>query len=97
MKKTWVGFKNFVRTDHCEPLEATDITIQDAVIHHANMVHNVVAGLQDALQKKTAPVKAPAVMLEPQVHHVENSVQDNQPKIAAQLQQIQIMMQEMQL
>ena len=51
-------FREFFRTLHCELRETTDLTVQDAGMHHLNMVHNVVAGLHGLLQKKPEPTEA---------------------------------------
>ena len=51
-QKTWVRFKQFFRTYHQELRETSDLTVEDAGMHHANMVRNVVAGIQEALQQE---------------------------------------------
>ena len=48
-QRAWVGFKQFFFTAHQELRETSDLTVEDAGMHHANMVGNVVAGLQEAL------------------------------------------------
>ena len=62
MKNNWVSFKHFLRTAYHELRETTDITVQDAGMHHVNMVRGVVTGLQEALKQESAPVEAPVVM-----------------------------------
>ena len=49
IQKTWVRFKQFFRTYHQELIETSDLTVEDAGMHHANMVRNVVAGLHESL------------------------------------------------
>ena len=49
VQKTCVGFKQFLRMAHRELREITDIFVQDEEMHHANIVHYVVAGLQEVL------------------------------------------------
>ena len=49
MQKTWVGFKRFLRIAKRELRETTDLTVQDAVMHHENMTRDVVAGLKEVL------------------------------------------------
>ena len=60
------------------------------------MVRNVIAGLQEALQKYQVQMKTPTVLQAP-VDHVANAVQNTQQKLATQLQQMQAMMQAMQM
>ena len=45
-------------------------------MRHVNMLHDVVAGLQEVLQEEPFPIKASVVMQEPKVSHVANSIQD---------------------
>ena len=47
---------------HRELRETIDLTVQDAGMHHANMVRDVVAGLQEVLQKEPVPVEALVAM-----------------------------------
>ena len=85
MQKSWVGFKQFFRKVHCGLRETTYLTVQDTGMHHANMVRNIVAGLQEVHQQKTSPSEVTAVfksIQEPQVRPVANSIQDNQQKIS---------------
>ena len=49
VQNTWVGFKHFFRTAHRELRETMDIAIQDTVMHHENMVRNVVAEIHGVL------------------------------------------------
>ena len=52
VKKTWVSFRQFFRTSHRELRETYDLTVEDARMHHVNMLHNVVSGIQEAFQKE---------------------------------------------
>ena len=45
LQTTWVRFKQFFRTTHRDLIETSDITVEDAGINHANMVHDVAAGI----------------------------------------------------
>ena len=63
-------------------------------MHHANMVRNLVAGLQEVLQQEQVPMDNPAVIEEP-VDHVANAVQNTQQQLATQLQKMQAIMQAM--
>ena len=51
IQKTWVQFKQFFWTSHQELGETSNLTVEDAGMHHANMVRHVVAGLQKDLQQ----------------------------------------------
>ena len=60
------------------------------------MVCDVVAGIQEFLQQEQAPTKTPGTISEPN-EHVENAVKITQHQVAAQLQNMQKMMQDIQL
>ena len=66
--------KDFFETAHRKLGETTDLTVKNAGIHHANMVRDVVVGLQEILQKGQAPIDILLTILEPQ-EHVTNSEQ----------------------
>ena len=51
IQETWVRFKTFFWKDHQELQETFNITVEDAGMHHANMVRDVVLGLHVALQQ----------------------------------------------
>ena len=55
IQKTWVRFKKFLWASHRELRETSNLTVEDAGMHHANMVRHVVAGLQKAFQQHRAP------------------------------------------
>ena len=46
LQKTWVRYKQFFRTSHREMREKFDLAVEEVGVHHANMMRNVVAGLQ---------------------------------------------------
>ena len=96
IQKTWVRFKQFSRTSHQELRETSDLTVEDTVRNHANMVRDVIAGIQKALQKYQAHTETPTVVQAP-VDHVSNTVQNTQQQLATQIQKIQSMMQDMQM
>ena len=48
-QKAWVRFKNLLRAFNQDLIETSYFTGEDAGMHHANMVSNVVAGLHEAL------------------------------------------------
>ena len=45
VQKTWVHFKQFFFTSHRELRETSDLTVKDAITHHASMVYNIVTGI----------------------------------------------------
>ena len=47
--KTWVGSKQFFSAMHSELRETTDLNVQESGMHHADMVRNVVEGIQEVL------------------------------------------------
>ena len=53
--KTWAKFKTHFRTAHKELRATTDITAQDAGMHHANMFRDVVAALQETMAVTSEP------------------------------------------
>ena len=65
-------------------------------MHHANMVCDVVAGLQEVLQKDQAPIDTPATVTEPH-KHVAKAVQSMQQKLTAKLHKMQTVNKAMQL
>ena len=57
--KTWANFKTHFRTANKELRATTDLTAQDAGMHHANMVRDVVAALQDTMSAAAEPEVVP--------------------------------------
>ena len=49
VNKTWANFKTHFRTAHKDLRATTDITAQDAGMHHTNMVRDVVSALQETM------------------------------------------------
>ena len=72
----------------------SDLTAEDAGMHHANMVRNVIIGLHEDLQKEKVQTEPPTAVEAP-VNHVANAVQNTQQQLATQLQKIKAMMQAM--
>ena len=62
IQKTWVRFKQFFRKSHRELRETFDLTVEDASIHHTNMVRDVVAELQEILQQDQAQTETLTVV-----------------------------------
>ena len=71
IQKTWMKFKQFFWTSHQELRETSNLTVEDAGMHHANMVRHVVAGLQKDLQQDQAQMETMTVVQAP-VDHVDN-------------------------
>ena len=94
IQKTWVQFKQFFRTSHQELREMSDLTVEDAGMHHTNMVRDVVAGLQEALQQYQVQTETLTVVQAP-VDHVFNALQKTQQQLAKQLHKMQAVMQAM--
>ena len=94
VQKMWVCFKQYFQTSHRELRETSGITIEDAGIYYANMVRDIVAGLQESLQQDQTQMETPTIMQAP-VDHVANVVQITHQQLATQLQQIQSMIQTM--
>ena len=53
--KTWAQFKTHFSTAHKELRATTDLTAQDAALHHDNMVRDVVAALQETIAVPAEP------------------------------------------
>ena len=53
--KTWANFKTHFCTAHKELRSTINLTAQDAGMHHANMVREVVAALQDTMYVPAEP------------------------------------------
>ena len=96
VQQTWVGCKQLFLTAHHELRETIYLTIQGVGIYHTNMVHDVVAGLQEVLHQEQTLNETPTVILEPN-KHVKNAVQNTQHKLTAKLHQIHTMMHTLQL
>ena len=91
LQNTWVRFKQFFCTSHQDLRETYDLTVEESGMHHANMVRDVVTGIQEALQQDHVQTKTPTVV-QASADHMANTVQNTQKQLAPQLQQIQAMM-----
>ena len=85
VQKTWVRLKPFVLTYHRELRETSDPNVEDAGMHHANMVCNDFAGLQEALQQEQNQTET-LVTVQAPVDHVANAVKSTHKQLATQLQ-----------
>ena len=88
--------QTFFWKNHQELRYASDLTVEDAGMHNANMVRNVVSGLHDYLQQEQSQTETPAVVPEPVVN-VANIVQNTQQQLNTQMQKMQAMMQAMKM
>ena len=105
-ERGWPQLKIFFRQAHQELRETTDLTIEQAQLQQqqANLVEQVVAGIQDALSQQsliTAPAPAPDPVQEviAQIMAVQAANAASQQTLTAfqqQLQQMQTMMHQMQ-
>ena len=77
VQRKWVRFKQFFQTAHQELRETSNLTVEDADMHHANMVRDVVAGLQEVLQQEQVSTENLTVIEAP-IDHVANVVQNTQ-------------------
>ena len=53
---------------HRELQERTDLTVQDAGMHHTDMVRNVVAGPKEILHQEQPPIDTTETVSEPNEH-----------------------------
>ena len=96
MQKMWVGLKQFFRMAHRKLQETKYLTVHDAGMHYAKMVHGVVTGLQEVLQQEQSPIKTPVTISEPH-KHVANVVQITHQQLSTRLHHMHTMIQAMQL
>ena len=69
------------QTSHIELRETPNLTVEDAGMYHANMVRDVVAGLQEALQLEQTQTETLTSVQAP-VDHADNVVQSTQQQLA---------------
>jgi hypothetical protein len=84
-QKTWINFKTHFRRAHQEFRETTDLTLEDSDLqrNNANLVQQVVDGLQQAMIAETPPDVSADLMLQ-----MANSV-TTQQQLHTQIQQMQ--------
>jgi hypothetical protein len=92
LQKTWIAFKTHFRQAHQELRETTDVTLEDSALeaNNANLVQQVVEGLQTALAPAGDPSPEPdtSAMLE-QMANSAARTSESQQDLAAQLAQMQ--------
>ena len=100
--KTWAQFKTRFRTAHKELRATTDLTAQDSGMHHANMVRDVVASLQETMvvpaepevvAAEVIPAPSPPLNFNDQMANAMAAVNSTQQQM---FQKIQTMMETMQ-
>jgi hypothetical protein len=84
-QKTWINFKTHFRRAHQEFRETTDLTLEDSDLqrNNANLVQQVVDGLQQVMIAETPPDVSANLMLQ-----MANSV-TTQQQLHTQIQQMQ--------
>ena len=87
VQRTWFRFKPFFWKSRQELQETSNLNVEDAEMHHANMVRNLVAGLQEFLQQEQVLTENTTVIEAP-VDHMDKAVQNTQQQLATQPQQI---------
>ena len=93
---TWVRSKQCFWTAHRELRETYDLTIEDAGMHQANTVRNVIVRLQEVLYQEQSPTENATTVLEP-VDNMANAVKMTHKQLVMQLHHMQAMMQEMKI
>ena len=63
-------------------------------MHHANMVCDVVVGIQKVFQREQSPIETPMTVTEPH-KHLENAVQSTHQQLEEKLKHKQTMIQAM--
>ena len=71
-------------TAHRELRETSDLTIEDANMHHSKIVCDVVSGIQKSLHQQQVHKETPTVMQEP-LDRVTNKVHNTQQQLATKL------------
>jgi type II secretory pathway component PulJ len=89
--KTWVNFKTHFRRAHQEFRETTDVTLEESDLrrNNANLVQQVVAGIQDAMVSETPPTNDPNAEIIAQMANSATRSSEVQQQLQTQLQQMQ--------
>jgi tetrahydrodipicolinate N-succinyltransferase len=88
-EKTWLAFKLHFRRAHQDFRETTDITLEESELarNNANLVQQVVNGMQEAMANDTAYTDNAAMIL--QMTTAATQASDTQQQLNAQIQQMQ--------
>ena len=57
--------------------KTSDLTVEDASMHHANMMRDIIAGIEEDLQQEQSQTDTPTVV-PALVDHVANTAQNTQ-------------------
>jgi uncharacterized phage-associated protein len=78
--KTWEGFKNHFRCNHQDFRETTDVTLEDSELQqsNANLVQQVVNGMQQAMAAKTNTDANAALLLQEANQLLNSKIQEMQ-------------------
>jgi len=99
--KTWINFKTHFRQAHQEFRETTDVTVEESELQrsHANLVRQVVEGVQTAMTPAVTPADTsdPSSELIQQMANSANQTSETQQHLLAQLAQMQHAMQQLQM
>jgi type II secretory pathway component PulJ len=89
--KTWPNFKTHFRRAHQEFRETTDVTLEESDLrrNNANLVQQVVEGIQDALVSDTPPATDPTADIIAQMANSATRSSEVQQQLQTQLQQMQ--------
>jgi hypothetical protein len=89
--KTWPNFKTHFRPAHQEFRETTDVTLEESDLrrNNANLVQQVVEGIQDALVSDTPPATDPTADIIAQMANSATRSSEVQKQLQTQLQQMQ--------
>ena len=85
-EKTWTNFKTYFRRAHQELKESGDLQIKDTTFHSANLVQEVVDGVQTALQSSDNSIEDPSTV----INQMANNAAQQQilPQMMAQMVQM---------
>ena len=93
-QRNWTNFKEYFRRAHQELRKTTNLTLEEAErqTHQANLIQQVIQGVQDILQTQQPP-PPPEPVPEPPVQQVANSATNTDPVISHLITQLQQMQQ----
>jgi hypothetical protein len=90
IQKTWIAFKDHFRQAHQEFRETTDVTLEDSELerNNANLVQQVVDGLQNVLAPENQPDDESTALLS-QMANSASQTSEAQQQLLTQLTQMQ--------
>jgi hypothetical protein len=89
LEKSWINFKDHFRRAHQEFRETTDVTLEESDLHrnNANLVQQVVDGMQQAMATDTTADESAAMLM--QMSNSATQASETQQQLQTQLQQMQ--------